>query len=661
MLLCSFLVVIIHVVTLLSTYRIFWRRLGFHCRLPYQGSKLGCNTSRAAEAAFPTAEEKRQQNNSNGNCTAEMAKPTESPTISVSTAQNGSADEFAGNVNYAAPAETLVKPEYVGGSILSLTVPQFPALGSQQRLQTDQDTGKSIERRNKVPLLPKRSLIDWIRLGNSGEDLTGVGGKVICVSPEELAEHNKEDDCWMCLKGKVYNVTPYMLYHPGGPEELMQAAGKDGSYLFNEVHRWVNIESMLGKCLVGKMVGIPLNKATSRLFQLRKESFDSSSSERSSNTADSFPTEKPLPFSAFLEHTGQVKPRFDWFQTDSRLTIVVYTKWEEIMHQHIIIDKKNLTFFVTIFVKDYSYEIHVELEAAISDNYVVKVGKGNVNIVLEKVNLGYRWTDIGKHLSGHDSWIKTVNKDLRFRNCKLLSKSPVSHDTYVFGFHLPEGCRMSIPIGYHVYIRGNVNQMDITRPYTAALSSLDPTMQDPRVEKGIVFYLMIKIYKDGLLTPYIDSLVLGDILQISTYEGTFNLVELDSCSHLTMFAAGTGFTPMICLIYRSMIENADSKSKVTLVFFNKTEKDILWRSSLDKLLQENKERFTVHHVLSQPSNDWNGLKGRINEELVKKILAAEFQADINMLVCICGPTAFTDVTSDLLKKQVVGHKIHVFH
>lgn len=35
--------------------------------------------------------------------------------------------------------------------------------------------------------------------------------------------------------GFVYNVSPYMEYHPGGEDELMRAAGADGTDLFNEV------------------------------------------------------------------------------------------------------------------------------------------------------------------------------------------------------------------------------------------------------------------------------------------------------------------------------------------------------------------------------------------------------------------------------------------
>jgi len=58
-------------------------------------------------------------------------------------------------------------------------------------------------------------------------------------------------------QGKVYNLTPYMKFHPGGESELMKGAGRerDAERLFFEVHPWVNWEGMLGECLVGVLVG----------------------------------------------------------------------------------------------------------------------------------------------------------------------------------------------------------------------------------------------------------------------------------------------------------------------------------------------------------------------------------------------------------------------
>jgi hypothetical protein len=56
--------------------------------------------------------------------------------------------------------------------------------------------------RNKVALRPGHSLMDWIRLGNSGKDLTGVGGIPRDVPGSELAKHNRREDAWLAIKGE---------------------------------------------------------------------------------------------------------------------------------------------------------------------------------------------------------------------------------------------------------------------------------------------------------------------------------------------------------------------------------------------------------------------------------------------------------------------------
>ena len=48
------------------------------------------------------------------------------------------------------------------------------------------------------------------------------------ITMDELAQHNTKEDCWQAYGGKIYNVTPYLKYHPGGIPQLMKAAGKDG-------------------------------------------------------------------------------------------------------------------------------------------------------------------------------------------------------------------------------------------------------------------------------------------------------------------------------------------------------------------------------------------------------------------------------------------------
>lgn len=53
----------------------------------------------------------------------------------------------------------------------------------------------------QVPLKPGRSLMDWIRLTKSGKDLTGLKGRLLEVTEDELSKHNKKEDCWICIRG----------------------------------------------------------------------------------------------------------------------------------------------------------------------------------------------------------------------------------------------------------------------------------------------------------------------------------------------------------------------------------------------------------------------------------------------------------------------------
>lgn len=56
-----------------------------------------------------------------------------------------------------------------------------------------------------------------------------------------LKQHNKREDAWSAINGKVYNITPYIPFHPGGEKELMRAAGRDGSKLFGMYYSMTDI------------------------------------------------------------------------------------------------------------------------------------------------------------------------------------------------------------------------------------------------------------------------------------------------------------------------------------------------------------------------------------------------------------------------------------
>lgn len=108
-------------------------------------------------------------------------------------------------------------------------------------------------KRNRVPLEKGFSQVDWIRLTRKEADLAGLGGAGLRknISHEEVKQHASKEDAWLILRGKVYNISPYLNFHPGGAAILMREAGKDGTEAFQKYHPWVNVDALLAKCLVG--------------------------------------------------------------------------------------------------------------------------------------------------------------------------------------------------------------------------------------------------------------------------------------------------------------------------------------------------------------------------------------------------------------------------
>ncbi|XP_057790117.1 cytochrome b5 domain-containing protein RLF-like isoform X1 [Salvia miltiorrhiza] len=107
--------------------------------------------------------------------------------------------------------------------------------------------------RTKVPFEKGYSQMDWLKLTRTHPDLAGLKGQSNkrLISLNEVKQHQSEGSMWTVLKGRVYNIAPYLKFHPGGLDILMKAVGKDCTSLFNKYHAWVNAEFLLEKCLVG--------------------------------------------------------------------------------------------------------------------------------------------------------------------------------------------------------------------------------------------------------------------------------------------------------------------------------------------------------------------------------------------------------------------------
>ncbi|XP_074661072.1 cytochrome b5 reductase 4-like isoform X2 [Tubulanus polymorphus] len=492
--------------------------------------------------------------------------------------------------------------------------------------------------RNKVQLAPGHSMMDWIRLGmKSGASLNGCNGRKFTVTSDELSKHNHRTDAWTCINGYVYNITPYMEFHPGGVDELMRAAGTDGTDLFNQIHKWVNAESMLSKCLIGKI---------------------ESPSVKSLKSFDSKKLSLPLPLPPKF---GPDKPRFEWIQNDQIISVIIYTKYKNIRQDNITIIRNDGNLKVSILMDDYIYNLIINLEKPVQSNYEVKVGKmsGKVEIMLNKETAGERWNSVG--VIENEIFTKTQDTEISYYELILDKVSAVTHDTYLYSLLVPDCSQIRVPIGYHVYMKTFNRDIEIIRPYTVVLPSILPSDQPSHDECGKKIFLMIKIYSDGALTSTLKNINEGDRVCVSLPEGNFNESKLDDCENIVLIAAGTGFTPMIRIIYKLLIESTQPKLRnLTLTFFNKTSSDILWKEQLEEL-EKMHEKFRVINVLSRADSAWTGLTGRISKQYLTDLFNESGFSNSNTYVCVCGPSQFTDITIRILQELGFDKKsVHAF-
>jgi cytochrome b involved in lipid metabolism len=75
-------------------------------------------------------------------------------------------------------------------------------------------------------------------------------------SLKDVALHDKADNCWMAIHGKVYNLTTYLPEHPSRPEIIERWCGKEASEAYDTKTKGrphsQDADSQLGAYLIGE-------------------------------------------------------------------------------------------------------------------------------------------------------------------------------------------------------------------------------------------------------------------------------------------------------------------------------------------------------------------------------------------------------------------------
>lgn len=90
---------------------------------------------------------------------------------------------------------------------------------------------------------------------------------------EEVLRHNSRQDAWIVIQDCVYDVTPFVLHHPGGPLPIWDVAGRDATDPFLAFHP-AGTEKKLRPFLVGRLVGYESSQAVAEFRQLRQDLID---------------------------------------------------------------------------------------------------------------------------------------------------------------------------------------------------------------------------------------------------------------------------------------------------------------------------------------------------------------------------------------------------
>ena len=94
------------------------------------------------------------------------------------------------------------------------------------------------------------------------KSIPGAGADYVVflkVSFATLAEHNRDDDCWVAVHGNVYDVTKFLSEHPGGAAALSKPgrAGSDVTSHFERIGHSAEARA--------RLLTIPLTRGVSRL------------------------------------------------------------------------------------------------------------------------------------------------------------------------------------------------------------------------------------------------------------------------------------------------------------------------------------------------------------------------------------------------------------
>lgn len=154
---------------------------------------------------------------------------------------------------------------------------------------------------------------------------------------------------------------------------------------------------------------------------------------------------------------------------------------------------------------------------------------------------------------------------------------------------------------------------------------------------GETLRLTIKRVQNGEISRYLhDTLRVGDVITSLYPAGRFTFDE-NQTGDVVLFGAGSGITPLFGLIKQALRE--ESPRNVMLLYSSPNERNIIFQRELNDLQSQFPDRFRLIYLLSNPTEDWIGLRGRLNNVMLERLLPELIGASNpeTLRFYVCGP------------------------
>ena len=243
-------------------------------------------------------------------------------------------------------------------------------------------------------------------------------------------------------------------------------------------------------------------------------------------------------------------------------------------------------------------------------------------------------------------WHRVVRRLLLRRNpYKVLAVQRETDGVWTISLAPPEG------IGRFDYLPGQFHFLTFQRAANLPVEEHHWTISSSPTTPGV---LCSTIKESGDFTASIGKTKPGDTALVDGPFGRFSYTLHPDERELVFIAGGIGITPLMSMLRH--LRDTRTERSVTLLYANNSEADIVFHDELADMERGGAIPLKVVHVLSKPSDAWQGERGRLDEDKIKRLSGSEFTS---RAFYVCAPPELMNLTIRTLRKaDVPAARIH---